>query len=51
MGPSLTLPVGGPAQTFTLPANSPSGTYAVYISVRDELGNKTYEQYGSFTVG
>ena len=39
------------SQTFTLPANSPSGTYAVYISVRDELGNKTYEQYGSFTVG
>lgn len=39
------------AQTFTLPANSPSGTYAVYISVRDGLGNRTYEQYGSFTSG
>ena len=39
------------SQTFTLPADSPSGNYAVYISLRDELGNKTYEQYGSFTVG
>jgi len=38
------------SQTFTLPADSPSGTYAVYISVRDDLGNKTYQQYGSFTV-
>ena len=39
------------SQTFTLPADSPPGTYAVYISVRDELGNKTYEQYGSFSSG
>lgn len=39
------------AQTFTLPADSPSGTYPVYISVTDEPGNKTYQQYGSFTVG
>jgi hypothetical protein len=58
-GPGVEAPVltsgdaidGTYSQTFTLPANSPSGTYAVYISVRDELGNKTYEQYGSFTVG
>ena len=39
------------SQTFTLPADSPPGTYAVYISVRDELGNRTYEQYGSFSSG
>ncbi|MEI6447334.1 MAG: calcium-binding protein [Actinomycetes bacterium] len=39
------------SQTITLPANSVSGTYYVYISVRDELGNKTYERYGSFQVG
>lgn len=39
------------SQTITLPADSVNGSYAVYISVRDELGNKTFEQYGSFTVG
>jgi hypothetical protein len=58
-GPGVEAPVltsgdaidGTYSQTFTLPAGSPSGTYRVYISVRDELGNKTYEQYGSFTVG
>ena len=58
-GPGVEEPVrtsgdatdGTYSQTLTLPANSPSGSYAVFISVRDELGNKTYEQYGSFTVG
>ena len=57
-GPGIEAPVmtsgdatdGTYSQTFTLPADSPSGTYAVYISVRDELGNKTYQQYGSFKV-
>lgn len=57
-GPGIGAPVrtsgdatdGAYSQTFTLPADSPSGTYAVYISVRDELGNKTYMQYGSFSV-
>lgn len=58
-GPGIGAPVrtsgdatdGSYSQTFTLPENSPAGTYAVFISVRDELGNKTYEQYGSFIVG
>lgn len=57
-GPGVEAPVrisgdatdGTYAQTFTLPMDSPRGTYRVYISVRDELGNKTYENYGSFTV-
>jgi hypothetical protein len=57
-GPGIEAPVmtsgdatdGTYSQTFTLPAGSPSGTYVVYISVRDELGNKTYKQYGSFEV-
>ena len=47
---SGTATEGAYSQTITLPANSVKGTYAVYISVRDELGNKSYEQYGSFTV-
>jgi hypothetical protein len=58
-GPGVEAPVltsgdaidGTYSQTFTLPADAPSGAYPVYISVRDELGNKTYQQYGSFTVG
>ena len=41
---------GAYSQTLTLPANSAEGTYPVYISVRDELGNKTYQYYGSITV-
>ena len=41
---------GAYSQTLRLPDNSVNGQYAVYISVRDELGNKTYEPYGSFAV-
>jgi hypothetical protein len=32
-----------------VPANSVKRAYAVYISVRDELGSKRYEYYGSFS--
>jgi len=57
-GPGVEAPVrtsgtafdGAYSQTLTVPANSVNGTYYLYISVRDELGNKTYENYGSFTV-
>lgn len=42
---------GAWSQTIKLPDNAISGTYTVYISVRDELGNKSYQQYGNFFVG
>lgn len=38
-------------QTVTLPAKATAGTYAVYISTADILGNKTMQQYATFTVG
>jgi hypothetical protein len=38
-------------QTVTLPANAAAGTYSVYISTADILGNKTMQQYATFTVG
>ena len=41
---------GAYSQTLTVPVNSVKGIYPVYISAGDELGNKTYQQYGSFTV-
>ncbi len=42
---------GAWSQRITLPNDAVTGTYYVYISVRDEVGNKTYQQYGSFQVG
>jgi hypothetical protein len=39
------------SQTIVLPADAAAGTYAAYISTADTLGNKTMQQYASFTVG
>lgn len=38
-------------QTITLPVDATPGDYAVYISTADTLGNKTMQQYATFTVG
>lgn len=37
-------------QTVTVPANAPAGTYSVYVATVDTLGNRVFEQYGTFTV-
>lgn len=42
---------GGWSQTVTVPANAVQGTYSVWISTTDTLGNKTYEQYSTFSIG
>jgi len=41
---------GAYTQSVTLPATAEPGTYSVWISTADTLGNKTFEQYGTFTV-
>jgi len=41
---------GAWSQTITIPNDAVAGIYPVYISVMDELGNKTYQNYGSFQV-
>jgi hypothetical protein len=38
------------AQTVTVPATAELGTYSLWLSVADDLGNKTYEPYATFTV-
>jgi hypothetical protein len=42
---------GGWSQTVTVPANAVEGTYSVRISTADTLGNKTFAQYSTFTIG
>jgi len=41
---------GAYSQTLTLPDNAIRGTYGVYISARDGLGNKSFQHYPGFTV-